>query len=348
MAPISKTKILQLNADVTTWKIRAVEVDRTTITAGDKGVNYQATVVDANNNVLPNVIVSWKLLGSADDYHYSTYTNDKGIATNRVTSHVAGRLKMSAYLDSNNYKSTQDITVIPAEIDIHKSTFNSHRRSINADNKDSTLLSVKLMDKYGNTIDGKNVEIKTISGKPNFSDNPLKSVGNGEYQTNVTANTMSDIILTAQAETITIAEPLTIKVAIPKSEITFEKPIQQEIYKSTVIDALSYKGVPQNMQVIWSSSDPTVASIDTTSGQISMKKAGTTIITLQTLGNEQYPSAKNSYPLVIEKAPPKLKVTSPHTIQSIWNDGITHQITAEFDNPEVKNTPFISLVAIPW
>lgn len=208
---------------------------------------------------------------------------------------------MSAYLDSNNYKSTQDITVIPAEIDIHKSTFNSHRRSINADNKDSTLLSVKLMDKYGNTIDGKNVEIKTISGKPNFSDNPLKSVGNGEYQTNVTANTMSDIILTAQAETITIAEPLTIKVAIPKSEITFEKPIQQEIYKSTVIDALSYKGVPQNMQVIWSSSDPTVASIDTTSGQISMKKAGTTIITLQTLGNEQYPSAKNSYPLVIEK-----------------------------------------------
>ena len=46
----------------------------------------------------------------------------------------------------------------------------------------------------------KNVEIKTISGKPNFSDNPvLKSVGNGEYQTNVTANTMSDIILTAQA-----------------------------------------------------------------------------------------------------------------------------------------------------
>ncbi len=334
-----KQKILQLNADVTTWKIRAVEVDRTTITAGDKGVNYQATVVDANNNVLPNVIVSWKLLGSADDYHYSTYTNDKGIATNRVTSHVAGRLKMSAYLDSNNYKSTQDITVIPAEIDIHKSTFNSHRRSINADNKDSTLLSVKLMDKYDNTIDGKNVEIKTISGKPNFSDNPLKSVGNGEYQTNVTANTMSDIILTAQAETITIAEPLTIKVAIPKSEITFEKPIQQEIYKSTVIDALSYKGVPQNMQVIWSSSDPTVASIDTTSGQISMKKAGTTIITLQTLGNEQYPSAKNSYPLVIEKAPPKLKVTSPHTIQSIWNDGITHQITAEFDNPEVKNTP---------
>ena len=60
--------------------------------------------------------------------------------------------------------------------------------------------------------------------------------------------------------------------AIPKSEITFEKPIQQEIYKSTVIDALSYKGVPQNMQVIWSSSDPTVASIDTTSGQISMKR----------------------------------------------------------------------------
>ena len=50
----------------------------------------------------------------------------------------------------------------------------------------------------------RNVEIKTISGKPNFSDNPLKSVGNGEYQTNVTANTMSDIILTAQAETITI------------------------------------------------------------------------------------------------------------------------------------------------
>ena len=30
---------------------------------------------------------------------------------------------------------------------------------------------------------------------------------------------------------------------------------------------------------------------------------------------------------------------SPHTIQSIWNDGITHQIAAEFDNPEAKNIP---------
>ena len=39
---------------------------------------------------------------------------------------------------------------------------------------------------------------------------------------------------------------------------------------------------------------------------------------------------------MIEKAPPKLKVISPHTIQSIWNDGITHQIAAEFDNPGAK------------
>lgn len=333
-----KQKTLQLRADATTWQVKSVNVDRASMIAGDKGVNYQATIVDANDNILPNVIVSWKLQGLADDYDFSTYTDTHGIARTKVTSSVAGILKMSAYLDLNNHKPIQDVTVKPADIDANKSTFSSSRQSIGGDNKDSALLTVHLMDKYSNTIDGKTVSIKTTRGKPNFSDNPLTSLGKGKYQTNLTSNVKTDIILTAEAEGLTIAKPLTIKVTIPKPDIIFDKQIQQETYASAPINALGYTGLPKNINLMWSSSDPTIASIDTTSGNISMKKAGTVIITLQTAGNAQYQPAQSSYPLVIEKADVGLVAKESH-LSSIWNDNITQQVMLLYTNKDATNNP---------
>lgn len=338
-----KQKILQLRADAQTRKIKSVDVDRTSIIAGDNGVNYQATIVDANDNILPNVIVVWELQGVADKYNHITYTDTHGIARTKVTSTVAGILKMDVALDSNNYKPIQDVTVNPADIDANQSTFNSNRQSIGGNDKDSALLTVNLMDKYGNAIDGKKVSIKTTSGKPNFSDNPLKSLGKGKYQTNLTSNVKTDIILTAEAEGLAIAKPLTIKVTIPKPDIIFDKQIQQETYASAPISALGYTGLPNNINMMWSSSDPTIASIDTTSGRISMKKAGTTVITLQTSGNDQYQPAQSSYPLVIEKAKPILQLASSGTIKSVWNDGVVHNVNATFGNTDVKNIPLYYL-----
>lgn len=333
-----KQKTLQLHADATTWQIKSVNVDRTSMIAGDKGVNYQATIVDANDNILPNVIVSWKLQGLADDYDFSTYTDTNGIARTKVTSTVAGILKMSAYLDLNNHKQIQDVTVNPTNIDVNKSTFTSSRQSIGGDDKDSALLAVNLIDKYDNTIDGKTVSIKTVSGKPNFSDNPLNSLGNGKYQTNLTSNVKTDIILTAEAEGLTIAKPLTIKVTIPKPNIIFDKQIQQETYASTPISALGYTGLPNNIDVMWSSSDPTIASINTATGSISMKKAGTAVITLQTSGNNQYQPAQSSYPLVIEKADVGL-VAKESQLNSIWNDNIPQQVVILYTNKDATNNP---------
>lgn len=333
-----KQKTLHLRADATTWRVKSVDVDRTSMIAGDKGVNYQATIVDANDNILPNIIVSWKLQGLADDYDFSTYTDAKGIARTKVTSTVAGILKMSAYLDLNNHKLIQDVTVIPTNIDVNKSTFSSNRQSIGGDNKDSSLLTVTLMDKYGNTIDGKKVSIKTTSGKPNISNNPLNSLGNGKYQTNLTSNVRTNIILTAEAEGLTIAKPLTIKVTIPKPDIIFDKKIQQETYASAPISALGYTGLPNNINVMWSSSDPTIASINTTNGSISMKKAGTVIITLQTSGNAQYQPSQSSYPLVIEKADIGLMAKETQ-LNSIWNDNIPQQVVLLYKNKDAVNNP---------
>ncbi|MDM3867440.1 Ig-like domain-containing protein [Proteus faecis] len=333
-----KQKTLQLRADITTWQVKSVNVDRTSMTAGDNGVNYQATIVDAHDNILPNTPVLWKLQGLADDYDFITNTDTNGIARTKVTSTVAGILKMSAYLDLNNHKPIQDVIVNPANIDANKSTFSSSRQSIGGDNKDSALLTVNLMDKYRNNIDGKKVSIKTTNGKPNFSDNPLHSLGNGKYQTNLTSNVKTDIILTAEAEGLTIAKPLTIKVTIPKPDIIFNKQIQQETYASAPISALGYTGVPNNINVMWSSSDPTIASIDTATGSIVMKKAGTAVITLQTSGNNQYQPAQNSYPLVIEKADVGLAAKETQ-LNSIWNDNIPQQVVLLYSNKDATNNP---------
>lgn len=334
-----KQKTLQLRADATTWQVKSVDVDRTSIIAGDKGVNYQATIVDANDNILPNVIVSWKLQGLADDYDFSTYTDAKGIARTKVTSHVAGIIKMSAYLDLSNYKPIQDVTVLPADIDANKSTLTTSRQSIGGDDKDEAILTVKLVDKYDNTIDGKTVSLTATTGTAHFSDNPLKPLGNGQYQTKLTSNVKTDITLAAEAEGIAVAKPVIIKVTIPKPDIIFDKQIQQETYASAPISALGYTGLPNNINMMWSSSDPTIASIDTTSGRISMKKAGTAVITLQTSGNDQYQPAQSSYPLVIEKAKPILQLASSGTIKSVWNDGVVHNVNATFGNTDVKNIP---------
>lgn len=332
-----KQKTLQLHADATTWQVKSVDVDRTTMIAGDKGVNYQATIVDANDNILSNIIVSWKLQGLANDYDFSTYTDANGIARTKITSNVAGILKMSAYLDLSNHKPIQDVTVIPADIDTNKSTFSSSRQSIGGDDKDSTTLTVKLVDQYGNAISGKNVTLDKQSGTPHFSDNPLKSLGNGEYQTQLTSNVKTDIVLSAIAEGVTIAKPVKVTVTIPKPDIIFDKQIQQETFISTPINALGYKGLPNNINVMWSSSAPDIASIDNRSGAITLKKAGTTIITLQTSGNDQYQPTQNSYPLVIEKASPNLKITSSPSIKTVWKDGSKNQIQATFNNQDAKN-----------
>ncbi|OAT25897.1 Ig-like domain-containing protein [Proteus myxofaciens] len=340
-----KHKTLQLNADTSTWKIQAVSVDKKSMIAGDtKGVIYQASVVDANNNILPNVIVSWKLTGLADDYNFSTYTDKQGIARTTVTSKVAGILKMSAYLDLTNHKAIDDVTVLPANIDTTKSTFSSSRSSIGGDDKDSTTLTVKLVDQYNNTISNKDVTLKSTSGTPHFAQNPIKSIGNGEYQTTMTSNIKTDIVLTAEADGITIAKPITIKVTIPKPNIVFDKQIQQKIYASAPVPALSYSGLPTNLDVMWSSSDTSIASINVHSGQISMKKAGTVIITLQTSGDEHYQPAQNSYPLVIDKA--DIGLSTPITqFSATWKDNVQREISLLLSNVDsVANPPSIQFI----
>ena len=341
-----KQKSLQLNADPTTWKIKSTDVDRTSIIAGDKGVNYQATIIDANDNILPNVIVSWKLLGLADDYDFSTYTDAKGVARTNITSKVAGILKVSAYLDLSNHQAISDVTVLPADIDANKSTLTTNRQSIGGDDKDQAILTVKLVDKYDNTIDGKTVSLTATTGTAHFSDNPLKSLRNGQYQTKLTSNVKTDITLAAEAEGIAVAKPVIIKVTIPKPEIIFDKKIQQEIYASLPINALTFKGLPNNVDKMWSSSDPSIASIDSRKGTISMKKAGTVSITLQTAGDDHYLPAESSYPLVIEKADIGLS-TKNTQINSTWDDGITQNISTSYSNSDGAINPpplqFISL-----
>lgn len=335
----TKHKTLQLNADSSTWKIKDASVSNTTIIAGDtNGVTYQASVVDANDNILPNVIVSWKLRGLADDYDFSTYTDAQGIAKTKVTSHVAGILQMSAYLDLNNHKPIDDVTVQPAAIDADKSTLSSNRQSIGGDNQDKATLTVKLVDKYDNVILGKKVTLSATK-KVTYSQDPLADIGKGEYQTDVTSNIQGDVTFTAKAESTSLTNTLTINVTAPKPIIVFDKKLQQEVYSSTPVQALGYTGLPSNLKAMWSSSEPTVATIDAFTGEITLLKAGQSLITLQTTGDDHFLPAENSYPLLVEKADPGLSVTTPQ-INSTWNDGITQQISATFSNPDsVKQPP---------
>lgn len=155
----------------------------------------------------------------------------------------------------------------------------------------------------------------------------------------MTSNIQGDVTFTAKAESTSLTNTLTINVTAPKPIIVFDKKLQQEVYSSTPVQALGYTGLPSNLKAMWSSSEPTVATIDAFTGEITLLKAGQSLITLQTTGDDHFLPAENSYPLLVEKADPGLSVKNPQ-INSTWEDGITQQISATFSNPDsVKNPP---------
>lgn len=94
------------------------------------------------------------------------------------------------------------------------------------------------------------------------------------------------------------------------------------------------KGAPATLQQIWSSSDPEIAAVARGTGQITLRKAGTVTITVQTVGNTQYYPASASYQLEIAKASPGLSVKTQQ-IAAVWGEGKRYSVEGHFTNPEV-------------
>ncbi|MFS8929421.1 inverse autotransporter beta domain-containing protein [Escherichia coli] len=332
---LNKTRNLTVKGDVDSWNIVQVTPTKNSFTAGDaNGVTYSATVTDALGNKLPGVVVSWQLKGQAESFDPVSRTNNDGIATTTVKSNTSGELIMTAYLDDNNKKQASKVVVIPGILDVSKSSFIADKKSIGADGKETVTLTVILKDIYDNGITNKAINIDGYNALSGFTLSPVTDNGDGSYQIKAMSTNKGQVTLLAKVDGQTIGSGITITVGATTPDIRFANAQQRVSYTKNFTQSQIANGIPGEVQQMWSSSSPEVASVNSSTGRVTLHKSGVATVTVQTSGNGQFNPAQASYELVVDKAEPGLKSTQS-IIQTKWNDKTENKIEVAFDNQDV-------------
>ncbi|WP_052045604.1 inverse autotransporter beta-barrel domain-containing protein [Cedecea neteri] len=331
----SKTKVLTVKGDVSSWKITQVLASKNSIIAGDvNGVTYSATVVDANGNKLPDMNVSWHLTGQSVSYDRASRTDQNGVAKTQVRSNTAGELLMTALLDDKNSKAASKVMVSPADVDDTASTFGADKKLIGSDGKEKVTFTVHLKDQYGNVIPGKVVAIQNVGTLPGLKLTKVNDMGGGNYVAEGSSNVKGTAILRAQVDKKTIGKDISVDIGAITPELRFANKDLSTVWAKSYT-AQQVTGVPGGVRQMWSVSDESVASVNN-SGGLTLHKSGKVTVTVQTSGNTQYNPAQASYDLTVDKASPKLTAVNKQ-INASWADGKDHRILVSFSNADVDN-----------
>lgn len=337
---LKKSRILRVQGDNDSWKLSTVTSDKTRLTAGDtQGVTYSATVTDANGNLLNNVVVSWQLSGQADSFAPASRTNAQGVATTTVKSNTAGILQMTAYLDEGNHIQAGNVTVVAG--DIKNATFSADKTTIGSDGKDTVTLTASLEDTFGNPVTGKTVIIEGANSLAGFKLSPIQDQQNGNYIATGTAITKGQVTLNALVDGKQIGHSVKVSVGAITPDLRFDNAEQPVTWTKSFKASQSVKGMPKGVIQNWSSSDPSVATVDA-NGKVTLLKSGSTNVSVYTPGNAQYTAAMASYTLNISRADPGLTAGAGGPITAVWADGIDRNITASYINGDVQNSLSVS------
>lgn len=332
-----QNKVLTVKGDVSNWNISNITTDRTSFTAGDeKGVTYKATVTDSLGNVLPNVVVSWNLTGKAESFTPTSRSDSNGIVSVTIKSSTSGQLLMTAYLDEKHYSRAGVVIVNPGDIDSKSSSFAADKTLITVDTNSSVTFTVTLKDRYGNPVNSAPVKIRVTGSSTDFKLTSVTNVSEGIYHATGKSSVRGKYELEASVSGTVIDKKITITVDSVTPDLKFDNRDQTVTYAKTFKDSQSVNGMPAALKPTWSSSDPKVATVDST-GKVTLLKSGQTKIVVFTAGNEFYNSATASYNLIVNKANPMIDSVTKK-ITAVWNDKKDQRIVASFLNPDVGNT----------
>ncbi|SFN81465.1 adhesin/invasin [Xenorhabdus japonica] len=341
-----KKPILTFIGDGKSKKMTDFTLSQRSIEAGTF-VTYSVKVIDANNNPLEGMMVSWRLPSDmAYDKAYkprsASQTDRQGIAVLNIKPINAGKFTLEASLDGNTHQDMPELTVTSSAIDLRKSTFVTDVTKIGTAGKQKeAILTVKLSDQYDNPVSGKNVKIDLLKKLNGFNVSSVKDNGDGTYTASATSSNKGSAELQAEVNGQKIGNTLVINVGAITPTLRFDNKDVKATYTKNYTKSQKVHNLPHGVRKMWTSSAPDVADVDD-NGNITLLKAGKTTITVQTGTNGQYNKTDASYQLTVARAEPRLK-SRDIQIVAAWNDGVSRKAEIKFDNRDVDYDNLLKL-----
>ncbi|PLR37687.1 hypothetical protein CYR23_04670 [Chimaeribacter arupi] len=151
-------------ADAATARINSVTVDRTTALAnGSDAVTYTATVTDANNNALPDIVVNWATtLGTLAGVQSSTGAD--GLATITLRSTTAGDAQVNAQLSGGAASAAPVVTFTPDAGTAQITSLTVDKTTALANGTDALTYTATVADANGNLLANQTVTLTTDRG----------------------------------------------------------------------------------------------------------------------------------------------------------------------------------------
>ncbi|CRY09052.1 putative adhesin [Yersinia enterocolitica] len=305
----TKSKMnMVLVGDATTAKIESVKSSSPTFKADNVDtVTYTAKVVDANNNLLENIAVSWRLAQGEGQYQGQSYTGKTGVATTKLSASRLGTYKMEAQV-RQQVKAAAGVNSTAGDADPSQSDFVVDVASIDGSGNTKAKLTATLKDKFGNLLSGQKVKLTDSNSlkKITLSANPMKDNGDGTYSTEVTATAKGDTRFIARVNGVDLTQQPQIVIANIIPQLSFAKSKEATTYSRKVHKPLSLTGLPSSatLTALWSSDNPDVATVNPLNGELTLLKAGVVNISVLTLPTDTHISGTASYQLTVEKADP--------------------------------------------
>lgn len=342
--PLPNVVDVALVGDRATAKLATVDSDKTAFKANNTDqVTYTAKVVDANNNLLDNFPVAWRLAQGEGQYQGLSYTNNSGVAETKLSASRLGQYKMEAQV-RQQVKAAADVSGTAGDVDSGQSDFVVDIASIDASGNTKAKLTATLKDKFGNLLVGQQVKL-TDSNKLaglKLSANPMTDNGDGTYSTEVISTAKGNTQFIASINGIDLKQQPQLRVGNIIPQLSFANNKHAITYSRKASNAQVLTGLPAGLTAHWSSDNSDVAKVNTANGEIELLKAGVVNISAVTLPNETYAMGTASYQLEVERADPKLKFQQSQQSKE-WGETIAAY------KPTVENSDVdISGLTLNW
>ncbi|PJE86672.1 hypothetical protein CU280_16930 [Yersinia mollaretii] len=241
---------LKLIADVRTAKIGELKPSKSgPVVVGDK-VTYQATINDANDNLLgADIPVSW--LVSRDTLisgnSIMSLTNSAGVAEIEISRDMQGDALVTATVGRNSMSATA-VNFASGSIDMSQSTANLLTKEITANSLDVATIQVDLRDSKGNPLANRQSQITTspksgehgldITTLPNPSGGYLVNIKGYKAGSHAVTVSVAGKPFASTVDVKLVGDAATAKLADVKvNRTTFKADnVDQVTYTATVVD----------------------------------------------------------------------------------------------------------------